>query len=176
VLDLGVGTGRELSALLDAGYFPTGLDSSAAMLARCARRARPVPLLLADFWQPLGFADASFDAVVALHGTLAHPPHSAALAGLAREVARVVRAGGVWIVEAPAPTWLDELEAAPPGGGRVVRTGPRTCVYEDRVVGVSIEARLLDEDEWRAALGARWTARVEPLGEREWLVVARRTE
>lgn len=32
VLDLGVGTGRELTALLDAGHAPTGLDASRAML------------------------------------------------------------------------------------------------------------------------------------------------
>jgi SAM-dependent methyltransferase len=174
VLDLGVGTGRELSALLDAGYLPTGIDSSEAMLARCARRARPVPLLLADFWQPLGFAEASFDAAVALHGTLAHPPDGGAIARLAKEVARVVRPGGTWVIEAPAPAWLDQLEMAPPGGGRIVRSGPRSCIYEDEVVGATIEARLLDECEWRDALGERWTARIEPLTEREWLVVATR--
>jgi SAM-dependent methyltransferase len=160
--------------LLDAGHLPTGLDFSAAMLERCARRARPIPLHLADFWRSLAFADGSFDAAVALHGTLAHPPDSGAIARLSREVARVVRPGGTWIIEAPAPGWLDRLDAVPPAGGHVVRTGPRTCVYEDGVVGVSIEARLLDDDEWRAALGEGWAARVEPLGEREWLVVARR--
>ena len=50
VLDLGVGTGRELTALLDAGYAPTGLDTS----RRCSSDARaaraPVPLVHADFW------------------------------------------------------------------------------------------------------------------------------
>jgi SAM-dependent methyltransferase len=186
VLDLGVGTGRELPPLLDAGYSPTGLDASAAMLARCARRSRPVPLVHADFWQPLPFPDDAFDAAIALHGTLAHPPDGDAIARLAREVARVVRPGGTWVVEAPAPAWLERLElppvgapaaagpSTPSGDGRVVRTGPRTCVYEDLVVGVSIEARLLDADEWRAALGQAWKTRVEPLGDREWLVVAKR--
>jgi hypothetical protein len=47
-------------------------------------------------------------------------------------------------------------------------------VYEDLVVGASIEARVFDADEWRAALSPTWTARVEPLGDLEWLVVARR--
>src|SRR5437016_2057046 len=59
VLDLGVGTGRELSALLDAGHDVVGLDVSKAMLERCDRRARRIPLVEADFWGPLPFADAS---------------------------------------------------------------------------------------------------------------------
>ncbi|MDP9150826.1 MAG: methyltransferase domain-containing protein, partial [Myxococcota bacterium] len=96
ILDLGVGTGRELSALLDAGYHPTGVDLSPAMLARCARRSRPVDLVEADFWRPLPFDDASFDSALALHGTLAHAPDVGALSRLAREVARVVRQGGAW--------------------------------------------------------------------------------
>jgi SAM-dependent methyltransferase len=183
VLDLGVGTGRELTALLDAGYAPTGLDASAEMLARCARRSRPVPLVQADFWEALPFDAGAFDAAVALHGTLAHPPDEGALARLAREVARVVRPGGVWVLEAPSPAWLDRVAAAggaagsgaPSGDRRVVRTGPRTCIYEDRVVGVSIAARVLDEAEWRAALAGPWTARVEAVDEGEWLVVGRRT-
>src|SRR3984957_11121203 len=87
LLDLGVGTGRELTALLDAGHAPTGLDASQAMLERCARRARPVPLVRAIFWvAPLPFAHAACDAVLALHGTLAHPPEDGAMARLAREL------------------------------------------------------------------------------------------
>jgi ubiquinone/menaquinone biosynthesis C-methylase UbiE len=176
VLDLGVGTGRELSALLDAGYAPTGLDASEAMLERCARRSRPVPLVHADFWMPLPFPDASFDAAVALHGTLAHPPDADAVARLSREVARVVRTGGVWIVEAPSPAWIERLGASPEAIAeqRARRTGPRDCVYEDSVVGARIAAHAMDEREWRAALGGEWTTHVEALGDSEWLVVGRR--
>ena len=177
VLDLGVGTGRELSALLDAGYAPTGVDVSPAMLERCRRRARAVPLVEADFWSaPLPFAGASFDAAIALHGTLAHPPDARAPAALAAELARVVRPGGALFVEVPSPAWLERM-AAWPGDAerRVRRTGERTCRYEDLVVGASIEARVLDADEWRRALGASWDARVEPLGELELAILARRS-
>lgn len=175
VLDLGVGTGRELTALLDAGHAPTGVDISPAMLERCARRTRPVPLVLADFWRPLPFADASFDAVVALHGTLAHSPDDAAVALLARELARLVRGGGAWVSEVPSPAWIDAAASETAGGERSVRrTGPLTCVYEDRAAGVSVEARILPEDAWRSALGDRWTVRVDPIHEAEWLIVATR--
>jgi SAM-dependent methyltransferase len=177
VLDLGVGPGRELTALLDAGYAPTGLDVSEAMLERCAHRARPVPLVRANFWESLPFGDASFDAAVALHGTLAHPPGEASMARLGGELARVVTAGGVFIAEVPSPAWLDRLESAPASSApdrRVRRTGPRTCVYEDLAAGAAIEALFLDEADWRSALGPEWQSRVEILDELEWLVVARR--
>jgi SAM-dependent methyltransferase len=168
VLDLGVGTGRELTALLDAGYQPTGVDVSPAMLERCRRRARPVPLMLCDFWEPLPFADGSFDAAIALHGTLAHPPDHRALAHLARELARIVRPGGAFVAEVPAPAWIDRASGDP----RVRRTGPDTAIYADPVTGAHIEARLLSDTGWTRALGPAWISRVEPTGEAEWLITA----
>jgi SAM-dependent methyltransferase len=168
VLDLGVGTGRELTCLLDAGYEPTGVDVSPAMLERCARRARPVPLVEADFWGPLPFEDGAFDAAIALHGTLAHPPDDGAVPRLGRELARVVRAGGALVVEVPAPAWLERAAGDP----RVVRTGPGTATYEDPATGARIETRLLSDSAWVAALAPAWSARVEPIGDAEWLVAA----
>jgi ubiquinone/menaquinone biosynthesis C-methylase UbiE len=171
VLDLGVGTGRELSALLDAGHQPVGVDVSAPMLERCARRARPVTLVRADFWAPLPFEDASFDAVIALHGTLAHPPDDRALPELACELGRVVRPGGVWVTEVPSPAWLD---VEPMDDRRLTRTGPATGVYEDVPTGATIEVRLRSDAEWVAALSPVWSVRVEASTPVEWLVVARR--
>jgi SAM-dependent methyltransferase len=170
VLDLGVGTGRELTPLLDAGHDPTGVDVSPEMLARCARRARQVHLVQADFWDPLPFPDACFDAAVALHGTLAHPIDEGAVGRLAAELARVVRPGGALVVEVPSPAWLDRSV----GDARVRRTGPATGVYEDAVTGASIQARLLSQAEWVAALGPLWQARVEAASDVEWLVLAQR--
>lgn len=175
VLDLGVGTGRELTALLDAGHVPTGVDVSREMLERCARRSRPVPLVHGDFWQRMPFADGSFDAAVALHGSLAHPPDTDALARLARELARVVRAQGAWIVETPSSAWLERIDRLPrERDRRVRRTGPQTCVYEDHVVGASVEAYVPTDAQWRDALGQDWSVRIDALGETEWLVVAKR--
>jgi SAM-dependent methyltransferase len=176
VLDLGVGTGREIAALLDAGHALTGVDVSSEMLVRCARRARPIRLLCLNFWRsPLSFDESSFDAVIALHGTLAHPPDERALTRLARELARIVRPGGKFVAEVPSPAWLDRIGSLPQGGDRrVQRTGRRTCVYEDLIVGARIEATLADESEWLAALQPDWLPRVEPIDEVEWLVIAQR--
>jgi SAM-dependent methyltransferase len=177
LLDLGVGTGREISMLLDAGYGVTGVDFSAAMLDRCARRFRRIPLVLADFWSPpLPFGDGTFDAAVALHGTLAHPPDAMAITRLARELARIVRTKGRFVAEVPSLAWLDNVERSPlPSDRRVIRTGPRTCLLEDTVVGVAIEARIVDPQEWALAFSAHWSCRVESISQVEWLVVADRT-
>jgi SAM-dependent methyltransferase len=176
VLDLGVGTGRELASLLDAGHLPTGLDTSTAMLERCARRGRPTALVHADFWQaPLPFAPHAFEAAIALHGTLAHPPDPMAVERLGAELARVVCPGGWLVAEVASPAWLDAVDAAQAPSDRVLRrTGLRACVLEDRVVGLAIEARLLDASEWTKALLPSWLPQVRPVSESEWLLVAQR--
>jgi SAM-dependent methyltransferase len=163
VLVLGIGTGRELPALLDAGHDVVGLDLSAEMVAICNQRSRTAPIVLADFWSPLPFENARFDAVIALHGTLAHPPREGALSELAREIARVLAPGGVFVAEVPAREALDAMG--------VRRTGKATFLHEDPVAGVSIEGVALDAEEWRSALRPL-DARIEPLGAAEHLVIA----
>ncbi|HEY2512172.1 MAG TPA: class I SAM-dependent methyltransferase [Polyangiaceae bacterium] len=173
VLDLGVGTGRELGALQDAGYSPVGLDVSPTMLELCARRARPVPLVQADLWVPLPFEDASFDAAISLHGTLAHPPAREAYAPLARELARVLRPGGVFVAEVPSAEWL--AHAADDGSeGRLVPIAPGRTVHEDQVAGVAIEIIALTPGEWAAAFEPDFDVTCHPLDERETRVIARR--
>jgi SAM-dependent methyltransferase len=165
VLSLGIGTGRELPALLDAGHDVTGLDFSREMIALCNARARTVPIVLADFWAPLPFGDASFDAAIALHGTIAHPPRDGALGDLARELGRVLAPGGVFLAEVPAGEALATLGVA--------RTGETTFVHEDTVAGVAIEGVALDAAGWRDALRPL-DAHAEPLGAAEHLLIAQR--
>lgn len=179
VLDLGVGTGRELSALLDAEHAPTGLDVSKEMLARCARRARPVPLVEADIFGALPFDDATFDAALALHGTLAHPPDppDAAFARLGAELARVLVPRGVFVAEVPSHAWLDRVANGGEiydGDRAVRRTGVDTCVFEDLVNASSIAAWIPDDSRWASLLGPSFDVRVAPIATGELLVVARR--
>lgn len=154
VLVLGVGTGRELSALLDAGLSPVGLDFSKEMLTLCDRRTRKVPLVEADFWQPLPFDPRSFDAAIALHGTIAHPPQDDdSLTSLAQELARVLRRPGTVIVEVPTQAMANKIPELLelPDGRRMKRSG-HVLTHEDTVANVAIEARLLPLEVYENAL------------------------
>lgn len=172
ILDLGVGTGRELPALLDAGHEVRGLDLSPVMIALCNKRTRPIPVVQGDLWEPLPFGDASFDAVIALHGTLAHAPSDASLAPFAVELGRVLAVGGVFVAEVPRPSWIDA--AASRGATEVTRIDAHVARYEDRRVGASIEARLFDEARWREVLTPWFRLEIEPLGDHEVRLVGRK--
>lgn len=147
VLDLGIGTGRELAWLLDAGHTVTGVELSEQMIRQCNQRARKVPIVHADFYAPLPFPDAVFDSAIALFGSLAHPPDPNAHTRLAAELARVLKPGGVLVAEMPAPAW----------DGRV---------HEDEASHARIVVRAPSEDEWRKAF-ASWALHFEPVSDQE---------
>lgn len=178
VLVLGVGTGRELPMLLDAGYVLTGLDISPNMLALCQKRSRTIPCVLADFWDPLPFDDASFDAVIALHGTIAHPRDDHALPSLGRELARILKPQGVFVAEVPSEAVLRTSSIVEHGDGSTFAvTGPSTFVHHDATVTVSLEGIALDPEGWRRALSKEQPdlhVHVEPLGDVEYRIVAAR--
>jgi SAM-dependent methyltransferase len=166
VLVLGVGTGRELPSLLDAGHRPVGLDASEAMLAECAKRARPVPLVLASFWEPLPFEDEAFDAALALHGTLAHPRDGESVDALLRELARVLRPGGVLVFEVPSLAWLATLPEAARASKEapLVRVGQKEAEHLDVRSGLRVRVQVWSPSEWRAAFEPAFAMEDEPLG------------
>lgn len=169
VLSLGLGTGRELPALLDGGHEVTGLELSEAMIAECNKRSRTVPVVHGDFYDhPLPFPDAAFDAVIALHGTLAHPPRGRedAHRALASEIARVLAVDGVFYAEVPAAEGLAKLG--------VPLTGPRAFVHRDGASGIEVTGVALSKDEWRDAFAPSLVVRVEPLNDVEHVVIALR--
>jgi SAM-dependent methyltransferase len=90
LLELGCGTGRDAAALLAMGYDIRAIDGSAAMLAEAARLHPPLAgrLVRHQMPQPLPFADASFDAVLAF-ASLMHLPEPS-IAPVLREAARVL--------------------------------------------------------------------------------------
>ena len=177
VLDLGVGTGRELPALLDAGHEVVGVDIAPPMIEIAKKRSRPIEIALADFWSPpLPFDDASFDAVIALHGTLAHPPEdaAAAMARLATELARILRSPGVVIFEVPSPAFVTALGAQDDRPARAVDAG--RSVHEDGALGIAIEARAFTPDAWNEAFRRYFSVSVRNLSDVEQLVVGRLVE
>ncbi len=173
VLDLGVGTGRELSALRERGHTVVGLEIAPEMIALCNRRAHPIEILEGDLWERWPFDDASFDAVIALHGTLAHPPSEDALDVLFAEGDRVLRRGGLFVAELPTPAWLDRAH----GSGRLERDpgSASAARFVDEANGAAIAIRLFDEARWRRAAQG-FTITFQALGADELRFVARRTK
>jgi len=167
VLDLGVGTGRELPALLDAGHEVVGLDVSTEMLAIARRRSRPIALMHGDLWDPLPFEDASFDAVLALHGTLAHPPSEDAFAPFVREVARVLRPGGVFVAEVPRPEWVASARGVAPEGAGTGR-------FVDEATGAGIDIVAPSPVQWKREFATVMPLEIDTGSDDELLLVARR--
>lgn len=152
VLDLGIGTGRELPYLLDAGFDVVGVDIAPNMIALCNQRRRTVPIVRGDFYAPLPFEDGAFDAAIALFGTLAHPPDEGAHARLAKELRRVVRDRVV--LEVPSPLFA--------------RNEP-SLLHEDN--GARIIVVVPSEDAWRRALEPYFTVAVERPNEHELVII-----
>jgi SAM-dependent methyltransferase len=89
VLDIGCGSGLALSLAASRGARTSGIDISAALL-EVARRRVPGADLREGGLDVLPFADASFDAVLAINAL----QFAADPAGALREVHRVLRPGG----------------------------------------------------------------------------------
>ncbi len=104
-LDLGCGQGWYLSALASAGYRMHGLDYSVGQLKKAAANARrdagtaaPMPLRLCQGdAQTLPFPDGSFDFAYSINA-FHHLPSRAAQERAIREIVRVLRPGGVFLL------------------------------------------------------------------------------
>ncbi len=156
VLDLGVGSGPELHRLLDGGHRVVGIDIAPSMIALCESRARKIRCICADFWSALPVDDDAFDAVIALFGSLAHCPRVQARCELASEVARVLRPGGLFYAEMPAPAWAAEHRT-----------------FEDVATGARIDIDSVDASVWRDAFDKQLDVSVTEHGS-ELCIVARK--
>ncbi len=97
VLEVGVGTGLSLPRY-QSGLYVTGIELSAAMLAKAKNRVRRrnldrKSLALMDAGR-MAFADASFDAVAAMYVMTVVPDVAAVMA----EIVRVLKPGGEAVI------------------------------------------------------------------------------
>lgn len=106
VLDLGCGTGRFIARLAPHGLHITGVDLTPSMLQVARQKVGPVAegLVNGDALR-LPFADNSFDCVYSLKAL----PHVPNLEDAVREIGRILRPGGVAVLEFYNPRSLRKL-------------------------------------------------------------------
>ncbi|MEJ5255448.1 MAG: class I SAM-dependent methyltransferase [Acidimicrobiales bacterium] len=144
VLELGVGTGRLALAMAARGVWVTGLDASAAMLAKL--RAKPlsdqVRCVRADMAQ-LPFTARSFAVVLVAFNTLFNLPDAPAQRRCLADARRVVRDGGLLVVETIVFPEIEErtqgVDARIIEEDRVVLTASRLDPAARSIVGQHIE-------------------------------------
>lgn len=175
VVSLGVGTGRELPALVDAGLHAIGLDTSERMLAIAKHRSPAATLMRGNMFDSLPFRTGELDGAMCLHGTLMHAPDMAELTSLAYELYRALKAGSSFVAEMPTAYWLNQL-----GNGvetesmRAWRAGA-SLVTVDVATGATLVGRIWSEAELREAFD-RFDVTIKDTGIYETLMTARRIE
>ncbi|MFV0260370.1 MAG: class I SAM-dependent methyltransferase [Acidimicrobiales bacterium] len=148
VLELGVGTGRLAVPLVRAGRTVIGLDASAAMLGR-GRAAHPgarIRWARADM-AALPLAAGTCGGVLVAYNTLFNLGTGAAQAAAVAEAARVLRPGGILVVEALVPAGIGAA-AGPslaPGPPRPAPVGRGSRATEAAMM-VTAVATVVDQD------------------------------
>jgi ubiquinone/menaquinone biosynthesis C-methylase UbiE len=133
VLELGCGTGRIALPLARAGAAMVGLDRSAPMLARAARRARALRFslrgslcLVRGDIRTVPFRPGDFGAVIAPYGVLQSLTRERDLTATLESAARVLAPGGLLGVDLvpDVPHWREyqnrvQLRGSSAGGGHL---------------------------------------------------------
>ncbi len=158
VLDLGCGRGEALAALAAAGIKASGVDANVEMVERC--REKGLEAEVDDLFRALeARSESSLGGVVSFH-VIEHLP-AAELERLVRLAWRVLRPGGVLVLETPNPTslvvgasrfWLDPTHKRPVhpeslktlmelnGFDPVERIDLQPFAAEDRLPEIDVEA------------------------------------
>ncbi len=95
LLDVGCGTGNHLASLRERGFAVSGVDGSEEMLVHARRNNPGVDLRRSDV-ESLPFQDEGFDFVISIE-VMRYLP---SIGGAVREMARVLKPGGVCLVTA----------------------------------------------------------------------------
>jgi glycine/sarcosine N-methyltransferase len=103
ILDAGCGTGSLAVALSKAGFGVTGIDADAEMIRLAKDKAQRRPEIRFEVMDMRDvskrFGASSFDAVLCFGNTLVHLRDRMEIAGFTKQVARLLRDGGRFLVQ-----------------------------------------------------------------------------
>jgi SAM-dependent methyltransferase len=150
VLDIGCAAGRASLALAAAGDRVVAIDRCAVMVGEAARLARTRGLKLSFAVmdaRALGFAEATFDAVLLLGSTLSYIPGRDARIRVLSQACRVLKPGGKLLVEtqsrASSPTFRAFFATMAWGDRLLLGLGARRPLRRQGERGPEREPRLL---------------------------------
>jgi SAM-dependent methyltransferase len=168
VLELGVGTGRIAVPIAEKGVHVIGVDSSAAMLEACSRRARDaevadrLDLRLGDLRKPPVSPVDGIEAVLCPFRSYLHLPDDAARRDALRAAYELLPAGGrlVFDVFAPQPDdiaatqgrWLEREPGIHERADWDAEARTLTLSVRDDSVQTTMRLAWISAEEWRELL------------------------
>jgi SAM-dependent methyltransferase len=155
VLDLGCGGGAFLHALRDAGYSARGLDASEAAIAMC--RSRGLDAAVGDFRDDRVADEYKGVELVTLWDVIEHLFDPAAFM---RQIARILRPGGLVYVKTPGIGWLS-LEATrrvPRLAGSLVAAPAHNQFFREASLSALLLRCGFEAPEWLPPRAVRATA------------------
>jgi SAM-dependent methyltransferase len=147
VLELGCGTGRLCSRLVEAGCLVSGVDESPEMLACLPPAIEPVLSTI----EALSL-DRRFDAVLLASHLINHPDLHARQA-FVRCARRHLRPGGIFFIQRHDPEWLRSVQPGPAGHVRGIFVNVEDVSRNEEIVHMTLRYELSDQ-VWRQSFSA----------------------
>ena len=133
-IDLGAGRGEMVDVLASAGLDAVGIDSDESMVDRCS--ALGLKALKAEIGEHLAsLADESADVISAIH--VVEHVGTPELESWLREIARVLRPGGIFLAETPNPHAIDAFKAFWVDATHIRPYYPESLLHLAQVAGFS---------------------------------------
>jgi SAM-dependent methyltransferase len=147
VLELGCGTGRLCSRLVEAGCVVTGVDESAEMLSCLPPGIEPVLSSIETL-----SLDRRFDAVLLASHLINHPDPNARQ-GFVSCARAHLRAGGTFFIQRHNPEWLRSVQPGPAGQVRGIFVNVEDVSRDEEVVHMTLRYELSNQ-VWRQSFSA----------------------
>ena len=133
-IDLGAGRGEMVDVLASAGLDAVGIDSDESMVDRCS--ALGLKAVKAEIGEHLAsLADESADVISAIH--VVEHVGTPELESWLREIARVLRRGGIFLAETPNPHAIDAFKAFWVDATHIRPYYPESLLHLAQVAGFS---------------------------------------